>query len=140
MPPDPLGAALPGRLCGPRTLSQSGYLVQVLWPSVNPHVPHRCVGHLRCQSKKARGLLAGRGLGYFYARSSLGKGLPMVHLGCQTKRKVYNVLSMGSGLQKGNLKGAHICGEWLTELGNLKGVHIVDPSVSHSPQKRGAYL
>ena len=25
MPPDPLGAALPGRLCGPTTLSQPGY-------------------------------------------------------------------------------------------------------------------
>ena len=25
MPPDPLGAALPGRLCGPTTLSQAGY-------------------------------------------------------------------------------------------------------------------
>ena len=82
------------------------------------------MGHLRCQSKKARGLLVGRGLGYFYARSSLGKGLPMGHLGCQTKRKVYNVVSVGSGLQKGNLKGVHICGEWLTEGSTKRGTYL----------------
>ena len=98
------------------------------------------MGHLRCRSKRAGGLIGRKGLRVFLCKSSLGKGLQIGHLRCQTKRKVYNVVSVGSGLQKGNLKGVHICREWLTELGNLKGVHICREWHTEVGQLKGVHI
>ena len=47
MPPDPLGAALPGQLCGPTTLSQPhpGYAPVTILLQIRCMVLHNCINH-----------------------------------------------------------------------------------------------